>query len=92
MEIAVLIATLQKAAPVVIEVADALHLNKLAADLVRKLTALLVEEAKKTATPVDDFLVSLLTGLLGHVADLLEQGAVQDAIGLLNAIGKFAKA
>lgn len=92
MDLATIIAAIQKFAPLIIEVADVLHLNALAADLLRKLTAQLVAGAKKTATPIDDIVMGLAAGVLGHIADLLEQGAVKEALALLGALGKLAPA
>jgi hypothetical protein len=92
MDIASIIAAILKFAPTIVEVADTLHLNKLAADIVRKLTATLIADAKKTATPIDDMLASAVSVFLNHIADLLEQGAVQDALAVLGALGKMVGA
>lgn len=84
------ITTIEKFAPAILEVADALKLNKLAADLVRKLAGALMAEAKKTASTLDDVIAVAVSAALDHVADLLEKGAAQEALALLSALGKLA--
>lgn len=84
-----ILAAVEQVAPVIIDVADELKLNKVAADLLRKLAVTLIADAKKTSTPIDDALTSVASTLLSHLADLLEQGSVAEAKAIFAAISKL---
>lgn len=86
-----IIATLTKLAPVLIEAADALHLNTDAANLLRRVGTALIADAKKTDTPIDDAIASMLNAALDSIADLIAAGNAQNAVALLGALGKLAK-
>lgn len=89
MNIEAILAALQRVAPVIVQIANALKLNKLAAELVRRIVRDLVAAAAKTATPVDDALMVVVAAVLNHIADLLEANAVQDALVLLESLSKI---
>lgn len=87
--IVAIIEALNRFSPVIVQVADALGLNKLAAELVRRVADELVKAAAKTPSAVDDVLVKMVAVQLRHIADLLEQNAVKDALALLAALDKL---
>ena len=93
MNIAVLLSAFLKVAPVALEVAGEvagdLKLGSLAADLLRRSAVALIQDAKKTSTPIDDALAAVAGAIMDHVADLLAKGSLTEAKSLIAACAKL---
>lgn len=78
--------------PVLARLAKTLGLTGVAADLLRRVAGDMIAAAEKTPSHTDDLVARMVATIVFHVADLLEQGRVDEALHVFDAIGEMDRA